>query len=38
MGRRLLRCAGYGFSVTVAVVWTILPIYWTLKTALFSAG
>jgi multiple sugar transport system permease protein len=36
MGRGLLRCAGYGFSVMVAVVWTILPIYWTLKTALFS--
>jgi multiple sugar transport system permease protein len=36
MGRGLLRRAGYGFSVTVAVIWTILPIYWTLKTALFS--
>jgi multiple sugar transport system permease protein len=36
MSRGILRSAGFVFSVTVAIVWTMLPIYWTLKTALFS--
>lgn len=36
MSRRILRSAGYAFCVAVAAIWTLLPIYWTLKTALFS--
>jgi multiple sugar transport system permease protein len=36
MSRGILRSAGYAFSVAVAALWTLLPIYWTLKTALFS--
>jgi multiple sugar transport system permease protein len=36
MSRGILRSAGFVFSVTVAIVWTMLPIYWTLKTALFA--
>jgi multiple sugar transport system permease protein len=36
MSRGLLRSAGYAFCVAVAAIWTLLPIYWTLKTALFS--
>jgi multiple sugar transport system permease protein len=36
MSRGILRSAGYAFCVAVAAIWTLLPIYWTLKTALFS--